>query len=131
MIAGARRKSTDRRGPCPPWTGYSRIMAPGERPASRRGAAWLAAVGILLVTAAGGAAAGNGDLTVVEIPAGRPVQVDGVLAAGEWDDAAALAIPIAPGWDVRVLLKHDAGNLYFAFTHLRHAGAERYPEVLL
>lgn len=67
----------------------------------------------------------------LEIPAGRPVMVDGVLSAGEWDDAATVDIGVSRDWVVRVLVKHDTSNLYFAFTHLRHLGAERYPEVLL
>jgi hypothetical protein len=74
---------------------------------------------------------GARELERLEIPTGRPVTVDGVLLAGEWDDAATVEIAVSSGWVVRVLVKHDASNLYFAFTHLRHSGAERYPEVLL
>ncbi|HEV3456616.1 MAG TPA: hypothetical protein VHG32_08655, partial [Thermoanaerobaculia bacterium] len=95
--------------------------------------AWIAAACLLLVAAASCASpsAGGRDLAALEIPAGRAVRVDGVLVAGEWGDAAAVTIPVAAGWEVRVLLKHDAANLYLAFTHLRHGEAERYPEVLL
>jgi hypothetical protein len=71
------------------------------------------------------------ELARLEIPPGRPITVDGVLSPGEWDDAVAVDIAVSSDWVVRVLVKHDTSNLCFAFTHLRHAGAERYPEVLL
>jgi hypothetical protein len=74
---------------------------------------------------------GGTELARLQIPTGRPVTVDGVLSAGEWDDAVPIDIAVASHWVVRVLVKHDASNLYVAFTHLKHAGAERYPEVLL
>lgn len=74
---------------------------------------------------------GAKELPRLAIPTGRPVIVDGVLSAGEWDDAATVDIVVSRDWVVRVLVKHDTSNLYFAFTHLRHSGAERYPEVLL
>lgn len=40
-------------------------------------------------------------------------------------------IEAAPGWRVRVLFKHDAMNLYFAFTHLTRGKEMRFPELLL
>jgi hypothetical protein len=53
------------------------------------------------------------------------------LSVGEWVGAVPVDLQVSRDWVVRVLMKHDASNLYLAFTHLRHAGAERYPEVLL
>jgi hypothetical protein len=89
---------------------------------------------LLVAVALGLLAVGPGgpaQVARLEIPYGRAVKVDGVLSAGEWDDAAPVDIAVSSDWVVRVLVKHDASNLYFAFTHLRHSGAERYPEVLL
>jgi hypothetical protein len=91
----------------------------------------LVVVAILSLAAVAVGLGGARELARLEIPTGRPVTVDGVLSAGEWDDAATVDIAVASDWVVRVLVKHDASNLYFAFTHLRHSGAERYPEVLL
>lgn len=68
---------------------------------------------------------------VFSIPAGPTVNVDGVISAGEWDGAAKVEIKVADNWIVNALLQHDDNNLYIAFTNLRHAGAERYPEILL
>jgi hypothetical protein len=34
-------------------------------------------------------------------------------------------------WIVTVYAQHDGKNLYLAYTGLKHAGQERYPEVLL
>lgn len=64
------------------------------------------------------------------MPAGRSITVDGKLSPGEWSDAASMSIDVAPGWRVRVLFKHDASNLYFAFTHLTRGKDMRFPELL-
>lgn len=65
------------------------------------------------------------------IPAGRPIVVDGKLTPGEWSDASSMFIEVAPGWRVRILGKHDASNLYFAFLHLTRGKEMRFPELLL
>jgi hypothetical protein len=67
----------------------------------------------------------------IVIPAGRPVIVDGKFASDEWSDARSMFIEVVPGWRVRVLFKHDAANLYFAFVHLMHEKEMRFPELLL
>ncbi|HEY6251972.1 MAG TPA: hypothetical protein VI685_18600 [Candidatus Angelobacter sp.] len=65
------------------------------------------------------------------IPTGPSVKLDGVISAGEWDHAVKVQIAVATNWTVTALLQHDDKNLYVAFVNLRHAGVERYPEVLL
>jgi hypothetical protein len=65
------------------------------------------------------------------IPVGRSITIDGKTVAHEWSDAASMFIQVAPGWRVRVLFKHDAANLYFAFTHLMRGKEMRFPELLL
>jgi hypothetical protein len=67
----------------------------------------------------------------MRIPRGRAVNLDGILSPGEWDHAARAQITVAGDWVVTVLAQHDGKNLYVAFTELKHAGQERYPEVLL
>jgi hypothetical protein len=68
---------------------------------------------------------------LVKIPLGSPTNIDGVLRPGEWRGAADVAIHLEPGWTVRVLLKHDAQNLYFAFDGVEQAGKRIFPEILL
>jgi hypothetical protein len=70
-------------------------------------------------------------LALLSIPAGPPVDIDGVIAPAEWSGAAAADIAVAPGWTVHIMLQHDVKYLYLAFTHLRHGGAERYPEIMV
>jgi hypothetical protein len=65
------------------------------------------------------------------VPVGRSITVDGKLAPGEWSDAASMSIEVSPGWRVRLLFKHDAANLYFAFIHLVRGKEMRFPELLL
>jgi hypothetical protein len=67
----------------------------------------------------------------INIPAGRPITVDGKLTRGEWTDAASMSIDVSSAWRVRVLFKHDAANLYFAFTNLTRGKDMRFPELLL
>lgn len=67
----------------------------------------------------------------IEIPFGPPVVIDGAISPGEWEGAGFVKIVMKPGWIVRVLYKHDATNLYFAFEGLKHEGEERYPEILI
>ncbi len=85
---------------------------------------------ILLLAALPLAAHGSAAVEII-IPAGRPVTVDGKLSPLEWSDAASKFIDVAPGWRVRVLFKHDASNLYFAFIHLTRGTEMRFPELLL
>jgi hypothetical protein len=67
----------------------------------------------------------------VEIPTGRSVQVDGILASDEWTGAATVEIPVEPDWTIRVLSQHDSSSLYFAFVNLKHADRRLFPEVLV
>ena len=67
----------------------------------------------------------------LEIPFGGPIQVDGKLSPGEWDDAGSMYIEVLPGWRVRLLYKHDARNLYFAFLNLERGHERRFPELLI
>jgi hypothetical protein len=70
-------------------------------------------------------------LTEIRIPRGRPIVVDGVKSAAEWDDASMTQFSVAPGWNVRVFAKHDAQYLYFDFEGVTHAGTRLFPEILL
>jgi hypothetical protein len=56
---------------------------------------------------------GATEVSRLEIPSGRPVTIDGVLSVGEWVDAVPVDITVSRDWVVRVLLKHDASNLYW------------------
>jgi hypothetical protein len=67
----------------------------------------------------------------VGIPSGHPIHVDAKISPGEWDDAAVVAIHVATGWMVQVLLKHDEANLYIAFRNLEHGSSRLYPEVMV
>jgi hypothetical protein len=68
---------------------------------------------------------------LVKIPLGSPTSSDGVLKPGEWRGAAEVAIHVEPDWTVKVLLKHDAQNLHFAFDGVEHAGKRMFPEIML
>ena len=68
---------------------------------------------------------------LVKIPLGSPANIDGVVKPGEWRGAADVAIYVEPGWTVKVLLKHDAQNLYFAFDGVEHAGKRIFPEIMV
>jgi hypothetical protein len=68
---------------------------------------------------------------LIKIPLGSPTNIDGVLNPGEWRGAADVAIRVESGWTVKVLLKHDAQNLYFAFEGIEHAGKRMFPEIML
>jgi hypothetical protein len=70
-------------------------------------------------------------LALLSIPAGQAVTIDGVITPGEWTNAASADIAVAPDWSVHVMMRHDDQYLYLAFAHLRHGGAERYPEILI
>jgi hypothetical protein len=70
-------------------------------------------------------------LTEIRIPRGRAILVDGVKSAGEWDDASMTQFAVVPGWNVRVLAKHDAQFLYFDFEGVTHSGNRLFPEILL
>ncbi len=67
---------------------------------------------------------------LIKIPLGSPTNIDGALKPGEWRGAADVAIH-EPGWTAKVLLKHDAQNLYFAFDGVEHAGKRMFPEIML
>lgn len=82
----------------------------------------------LIVASSGGSRSAR---TLVKIPLGSPTNIDGVLKPSEWRGAAGVAIHVEPGWAVKVLLKHDARNLYFAFDVVEHAGKRMFPEIML
>src|SRR5579862_5486778 len=54
-------------------------------------------------------------LASLAIPSHGAVQVD---------------IAVTPRWTVSAQMRHDDRYLYVRFTHLRHDGQERYPEML-
>lgn len=47
-----------------------------------------------------------------------PVTVNGLVGAGEWDDAVEVPIVINPGWTVPVRLKSDGMNLFALFSNV-------------
>ncbi|UCC45606.1 MAG: VCBS repeat-containing protein [Candidatus Zixiibacteriota bacterium] len=55
--------------------------------------------------------------SVLEIPLGSPVLVDGIMASGEWSDAVVLAMSIEDVVDATVHVKHDGENLLSAFVY--------------
>ncbi|HEV2388060.1 MAG TPA: hypothetical protein VGS20_12480 [Candidatus Acidoferrales bacterium] len=67
----------------------------------------------------------------IAIPRGQAIRVDGKIGLGEWQNAIALPISVAPGWIVHVLVKHDEANLYVAFVNLQHGSSRLYPEVMI
>ncbi|HET53913.1 MAG TPA: hypothetical protein ENN33_01700, partial [Ignavibacteria bacterium] len=51
----------------------------------------------------------------ITINKGKPVNVDGILEEGEWDDAGKISIEITDRYSITVYFKHDGENLLFAF----------------
>jgi hypothetical protein len=91
----------------------------------------LGCAGILLCgSPARGAPADPAPESLTIRPGPAPV-VDGNLSPGEWGDAGSVLIEVRPGWTVAARFRHDAENLYIAFTNLKHGDEERYPEVLI
>lgn len=71
-----------------------------------------------------------GNESPIDIQSGIAPTIDGHIAADEWSDACTLEIEVNSDWTVTVYYKHDASNLYIAFTNLVNE-QERYPEVLI
>ena len=67
----------------------------------------------------------------LNIPAGKPVVIDGEISKGEWDDANFVEIRIREDWRVRVGAKHDFKNLYFVFEGVTHGEERLFPEILI
>lgn len=71
--------------------------------------------------------------SLLQIPVGKSVTVDGYMRGNEWYDAMPIGlIPVEEGWDVSVFAKRDDKNLYFVFVNSQ-LEEERYmcPEVLI
>lgn len=68
---------------------------------------------------------------MLPIPRGSAPNIDGLLSSGEWFDAAQVSIPVEANWEVKVLLKHDAENLYLAFQGVEFGGKRLFPEVMI
>ncbi len=71
------------------------------------------------------------DVTRIEIPVSDAIMPDGILAIGEWDNAARLPIALDSAHTVDLLFSHDGSHLQFAFTPLSWDGQEFYPELLI
>jgi len=75
-------------------------------------------------------------IPLLMVPAGTVgIQVDGNLAAGEWDDAECQTLRPSDGHQLTLYAKHDGMNLYFCLASPTHSGivpgarAEIYIEV--
>lgn len=67
-----------------------------------------------------------------EIPAGKPILIDGGFSAAEWSDAASIIIKLKSGTNITVYCKHDNENFNFAFCpDKKDAPAMNFPEILL
>jgi hypothetical protein len=49
--------------------------------------------------------------SMIVIPTGQPVTVDGTVYPGEWDDSGSLHIQVRPGWCACVLAVRRSGSL--------------------
>lgn len=67
----------------------------------------------------------------ITIPAGTTPQLDGRFSPDEWADAASQTIVVAEAINVQTYSKHDAANLYVAFTGLDQGEMALFPELLL
>src|SRR5579885_3555078 len=71
------------------------------------------------------------EVSSLQIPAGKSVQIEGPFNPAEWRDSATASVRVDPSWTVRILVKHDAANLYLAFERLERGGRRLYPEVMI
>ncbi len=69
--------------------------------------------------------------SILRVPGGSGVVINGELGPGEWSDAKSINIEVEPGWKVTILFKHDSRNLYFAFEGLVRGQDRRFPELLI
>jgi len=69
--------------------------------------------------------------SILRVPGGSGVVINGELGPGEWSDAKSINIEVEPGWKMKILFKHDSRNLYFAFEGLVRGQDRRFPELLI
>jgi hypothetical protein len=67
----------------------------------------------------------------LHIPFGKPIDTDGKISPGEWEDANSVEIRIRKDWLVRVGAKHDFKNIYFVFEGVKHGEEHLFPEILI
>jgi hypothetical protein len=67
----------------------------------------------------------------VAIPSGTAPQLDGRFSEDEWADATSQTIVVNETVKVQTYIKHDAANLYVAFTGLDQGEMALFPELLL
>jgi hypothetical protein len=65
------------------------------------------------------------------IPRGKASDVRAAYRAEEWKGAFTADIEVRADWKVRVQVKHDDSNLYFAFEGVEHDGERLFPEMFL
>ena len=72
------------------------------------------------------------DESLPALPRGAPVTVDGVLAAGEWNDAMTRRFAVGDHMEITVMTKHDGSNLLAAWRY-EFLDAEHLciPEILI
>lgn len=56
-------------------------------------------------------------LSVIDIPFGSPVMIDGTIATGEWSDAVLKRFTVDNQVDITVMIKHDGANLLAAYWY--------------
>ncbi len=67
----------------------------------------------------------------LRISKGKPIDTDGKISPGEWDDANFVEIRVSADWAVRVGAKRDSENLNFVFEGVKHGDERLFPEVLI
>jgi hypothetical protein len=67
----------------------------------------------------------------LRILSGSPIDTDGKIQPGEWDDAQFVEIAVAPDWVVKVGAKYGAEDLNFVFEAVKHGKKRLFPEILL
>ncbi len=67
----------------------------------------------------------------VIIPSGVAPVLDGLVAEGEWEGAAAITLTVHDNWPIEVLFQHDDANLYVAYTQLDTDPIAVFPELFL
>lgn len=68
------------------------------------------------------------------IAAGSPIEVDGIVADGEWDDATPFAIEAGADWTVPVGIKHDGEALLLVYASFQPPAAPPFavfPELMV
>src|SRR4051794_25524357 len=70
-------------------------------------------------------------VSLVQIPSGAAVKVDGKIESREWDRSATLQIPLYNRPNARVRVHRDGKNIYFLFTNIGRGPDRLYPEVMI